>query len=81
LQEAHKFRIARIAFKKDTVIYIPKSNPNIGILDYFLGDSFSFAEPGDLTQILYIPQEQKLLQRSIIKQELQPFLADSQLKK
>lgn len=44
--------MARIAFKKDTGIYIPKSNPNIGILDYFLGDSFSFAEPGDLTQIL-----------------------------
>jgi len=76
LQEAHKFRIARIAFKKDTGIYIPKSNPNIGIIDHF-----SFAEAGDLTQILYIPQEHKLLQRSIIKQELQPFLADSQLKK
>ena len=73
--------MTRIAFKKDTGIYIPKSNPNIGILDYFLGDSFSFAELGDLTQILYIPQEHKLLQRSIIKQELQPFLADSQLKK
>ena len=44
--------MARIAFQKDMGIYIPKSNPNIGILDYFLGDSFSFAEPGDLTQIL-----------------------------
>jgi hypothetical protein len=43
--------MARIAFKNDTGIYIPKSNPNIGILDYFFGDSFSFAEPGDLTQI------------------------------
>ncbi len=73
--------MARMAFKKDKWTYIPMSNPNIGILDYLLGDSFSLAELGDLTQILYIPQEHKLLQRSIIKQELQPFLADSQLKK
>jgi len=57
------------------------SNPNIGIVDYLLRDSFSFAKLGDLTQILNIPQEHKLLQRSIIKQESQPFLADSQLKK
>ena len=73
--------MVRMAFKKDKWTNIPMSNPNIWILDYLLGDSFSLAELGDLTQILYIPQEHKLLQRSIIKQEPQPFLADSQLKK
>lgn len=73
--------MARMAFQKDKCINISMSNPNIGILDYLLGDSFLFAKLGDLTQILCIPQEHKLLQRSIIKQEPQPFLADSQLKK
>ncbi|HAD21893.1 MAG TPA: hypothetical protein DCF87_07255 [Opitutae bacterium] len=73
--------MARMAFKKDKWINIPMSNPNIGIVDYLLGDYFSYAKLGDLTQILNIPQEHKLLQRSIIKQEPQPFLADSQLKK